>query len=140
MPAPRNPDAERMYGRYLDGLSLGAVAAEFGCSRQTVYDMFRRRGLALRSRPAPQPFVVFRGERYTVGDHGYYRKTRGDRSLLHRDVWEAHHGSIPDWHDIHHRDRDKTNNRVENLECLRKDEHARRFSTGNNQFSQREAA
>jgi hypothetical protein len=39
-------------------------------------------------------------------------------SFLHRDVWAAAFGAIPKDHHIHHRDADKCNNQLSNLECL----------------------
>lgn len=39
----------------------------------------------------------------------------------HRLVWEQHHGPIPDGFEIHHRDRDVRNNRIENLELSEQD-------------------
>ena len=114
-----------MYDLYLEGHSLAGVARHFGVSRETTYKMFNRRGWPLRPRPKPLPFVVFKEERYTVTVLGYYRKTRGDRSYLHRDMWEDTHGPIPEGHDIHHKDGDKTNNTLSNLECLEKADHTR---------------
>jgi len=37
---------------------------------------------------------------------------------LHREIWKAHHGPIPDGYHIHHRNGDTGDNRIENLECL----------------------
>ena len=54
---------------------------------------------------------------------GYYERTdksiRPKRTLrLHRAVWEAERGPIPNGHDVHHRDEDKGHNAISNLECL----------------------
>lgn len=40
-------------------------------------------------------------------------------------VWEQAHGPVPAGHDIHHRDDDKLNNALENLQCVTKLEHKR---------------
>jgi hypothetical protein len=45
---------------------------------------------------------------------------------LHREVWKAAHGPIPDGCDIHHADGNPLNNDVANLECLTVGEHRRR--------------
>lgn len=138
--AMTNPITDRvtaMYARYCDGLSLSQVAREFGNTRQSVFKSFKRRGLPVRTRPAPLPFVEFNGYRYTLRNTGYLGRTNGPRSLLHRDVWESHVGPIPAGFDIHHRDRDRLNNEIGNLECLPKDEHARRFSTGRSRYTKR---
>lgn len=139
MPQHRQDDkADAMYQFYQQGHSLSRVADAFGVTRQSVYKMFKRRGFVLRDRQAPLPFVVFNGSKYTRRATGYYAKTDGERSYLHRDIWEHHYGPIPPDHDIHHKDSDKANNTPSNLECLPKDEHARRFSTGRNQHSKKD--
>lgn len=40
------------------------------------------------------------------------------RLKLHRAVYVMHNGPIPEGYQIHHKDGDKKNNRVENLECV----------------------
>lgn len=42
---------------------------------------------------------------------------------LHRMVWICYNGEIPEGHDIHHKDFDKENNVISNLELVHKDEH-----------------
>lgn len=66
--------------------------------------------------------VVFQGRKYRRYPdspkkvHRLYFGRSGH--LLHRDVWEHHHGPIPDGHHVHHIDEDPGNNNVDNLECL----------------------
>ncbi|HAR46340.1 MAG TPA: hypothetical protein DCS05_09285 [Nitrospiraceae bacterium] len=52
-------------------------------------------------------------------------------ALEHRCVWTAHHGSIPSGHVIHHRDGNRSNNAVDNLECkpsgLHASDHLRKY-------------
>lgn len=124
--------AQEMYDRYCQGLSLAEVAAEYGCTRQSVYGLFKQRGYQLRQRPPAKPAVTWQGHKYTLRNNGYYGRTTGERSLLHRDVWTHHNGPIPDGWDVHHRDHDKTNNDPANLEALPKDEHAHRYNLGCN--------
>ena len=123
-----------MYDLYQQGHSLEQVAAAFGVTRQSVYKRFKVRGWTLRDKPEPLPYVVFQGEKYTIKETGYYRRTRFPRNYLHRDVWEHHNGPIPEGFDIHHRDHDRANNRLENLELIDKAEHARIYATGANQY------
>lgn len=128
MPAPRKDgQASAMYARYLEGLSLEQVASAWGVTRQSVYEAFKSRAFALRPRPAPLPWIEYRGERYTRDRRGYYRSTseRRHTKYLHHEVWRAHFGDIPVGHDIHHRDGDQTNNEPGNLQCLTKAEHTR---------------
>jgi len=57
---------------------------------------------------------------------GYRRITIGGRLRMEHDVvWERHHGPIPAGHEIHHRDLDKLNNAIDNLEALTRTDHKR---------------
>lgn len=124
-----------MYAAYQEGSSLAGVAYLFGVTRQSVHDVFKRRGYVLRQRSQPLPAVVFNGRKYTMRNTGYYGATEGDRGLLHRHMWEAANGPIPDGYDIHHLDENKTHNALSNFECLPKSEHTRLYSPSCNQFS-----
>ena len=46
--------------------------------------------------------------------------------LLHRYMWEKHNGKIQKNHHVHHKNGDTKDNRIENLECVHKDEHWKR--------------
>lgn len=129
-----NTRAEEMYDLYQGGYSLSQVGTAFGVTRQTVYKMFSRRDFKLRGKPIPLPFIMFAGQRYTLRNTGYYGRTNGDRTLLHRDMYEAEHGPIPNGYDIHHIDTDKTHNSISNFELMLKSEHTRQHSTKCNQF------
>ena len=54
---------------------------------------------------------------------GNYYQKNGVR--LHRLVWQDANGEIPKNCHIHHKDKDKTNNQLSNLECLSFVEHAK---------------
>lgn len=57
---------------------------------------------------------------------GYIRTRRkGKLRLEHNRVWEEHFGEIPDGYQIHHRDGNKTNNNIENLQLVTPFEHKR---------------
>lgn len=127
-----------MYAAYAIGKSLEQIGVMYGKTRQAVYDVFRTRGYQLRSKQL-RGLQVLDGMFFTITKNGYLRGTRSDgaRVLMHRYVWEKHNGPIPPMHDIHHLNRNKQDNRIENLELLSKAEHARRYSTGHNQFTKK---
>lgn len=56
----------------------------------------------------------FEGKRYYLC--GFYFQRKGCR--LHRKVWERNFGQIPDGFHVHHRDENRTNNSIENLQLL----------------------
>ncbi|WP_080458778.1 HNH endonuclease signature motif containing protein [Roseovarius sp. A-2] len=62
-----------------------------------------------------------------VGSDGYPQLKLSDGRIAgeHRHVWECAHGPIPDGYQIHHRDGDRTNNKLWNLEALRPGDHRR---------------
>ena len=124
-----------MYKLYQTGRSLAEVGRAFGITRQCVFKMFKKRGYELRNRPAPLPYVMFNGHKYTLRNTGYYGRTNGRRTLIHRDVWKFHHGKIPKGYDVHHLDRDRSNNAIENLELISHSEHSRKYAHGQNQYT-----
>ncbi|MFM9414394.1 HNH endonuclease signature motif containing protein [Peptococcus simiae] len=72
--------------------------------------------------------VMLNGYKFTKdASTGYYLsscKIGGERKRLHRYVWELEKGRIPKGYHIHHIDGDKNNNRIDNLQLLKGEEHA----------------
>ena len=64
----------------------------------------------------------------SVNEDGKSKSTK-----IHRFIWEAFNGSIPDGMTIDHIDSDKANNRLDNLQLLT---HAENISKGNQKFTQ----
>lgn len=58
---------------------------------------------------------------------GYYLNAR-EHKRLHRYVWEKHNGEIPKGFHVHHKDFDKSNNDISNLELLRSEDHEKLHS------------
>lgn len=60
-------------------------------------------------------------------DRVYYRPhaghIRNGVGYLHQEIWKDHYGEIPDGHEIHHKDGDPLNNKIENLECISVKKH-----------------
>lgn len=61
----------------------------------------------------------FNGERFYLC--GRYFQHNGKR--LHKTVWEYHHGVAPAGSHVHHKDGNRANNSIENLELLTASEH-----------------
>lgn len=59
------------------------------------------------------------------GYETYYCKKRKRHIFEHRKVWEDFYGDIPRDHEIHHKDGNKLNNDILNLECMSITEHKR---------------
>src|SRR3990167_228825 len=137
MPRPRDDERiNAMYAHYLAGYSLAQVAKAFGVSRQSVYEAFALRSFKLRDKPEPLPFVMYKGRKYTIKkQYGYYSCTSGDRARLHRVMWADAHGPIPEGMDIHHRNGDKTDNRLGNLELITKSKHSSKYPNCQNQYT-----
>lgn len=132
---PENKNRKDMYKMYCSGLSLEQVGKAFGVTRQSVYGLFKYHNMPTRPKQKPLNVIYFNGARYTKRNTGYFGKTTGERTLLHRDVWEKHKGAIPVGWDIHHIDGDKEHNSIKNLECLPKAEHTSKYSPHNNQYT-----
>ena len=67
----------------------------------------------------------FNGIKFKPHNMGYLQATvDGKQVLMHRYVWEYYNGTIPSGYVVHHKDEDKTNNDISNLECLPNKEHS----------------
>ncbi len=98
--------------------------------------------LDIRKRPKDgprDPIVLDKWVQYFNGK--VYRLYQNERyfyssSYLHRDVWTDAYGPIPDLCHIHHIDNDPANNKLDNLVCLPKEEHAKIAKSFNPGFSE----
>ena len=72
-----------------------------------------------------QPIVVYNGIRFSVTPNGYYAGSKNyERFLLHRYVYKTLCGDIPKGYVIHHKDHNRGNNLLSNLELVRQKDHA----------------
>ncbi len=60
---------------------------------------------------------------------GYWISIDYPRIRAHRWVWINIHGKIPDGYHIHHKNEDKSDNRIENLELIEKSRHLSHHSS-----------
>lgn len=62
---------------------------------------------------------------------GYYTHGEDNKTYhLHRYIWQKYNGNIPSGYCVHHKDENKDNNDISNLELLQAAEHSRKHSTG----------
>jgi hypothetical protein len=70
------------------------------------------------------PPILYNGRYYYQNSRGYWVSgSAPGPKPLHRAVWEDAHGPIPEGHHIHHRDRNPSNNTLENLELIEGKSH-----------------
>lgn len=142
MGRPKNIERGRMLAElYHQGLSTYEIGRRLGISGNSVWDTLKRHGYPRRPRPTAAAIVVYKGDRYAPDKDGGLRATnttvRSDptRFYLLRRIWIEHHGPIPEGHTIVPRNGDKTDYRIENLECLSKGETVRRLALKGNKHT-----
>lgn len=59
---------------------------------------------------------------------------------LHREIWKAAHGEIPEGHHVHHRDGNPLNNDIDNLVCISPKQHIAEHWTEERAVANREWA
>lgn len=74
--------------------------------------------------------IVFNGIKYYKKPTGYYSCIQTKRSIdkeryLHRAIWKFYNGDIPKGYHVHHKDENKDNNDISNLELLSASEHSK---------------
>jgi len=77
----------------------------------------------------PSRVVEYNGHRFVKdAKRGYYLSSKcidGRRRHLHRYVWELYNGPVPGGYEVHHKDENKDNNDIGNLEPLPKNRHTK---------------
>jgi hypothetical protein len=66
-----------------------------------------------------------------IDEKGYAKKSVNNKHIrLHRLIWEQYNCKIPEGYDIHHINGNKLDNRIENLQMIRHNEHTRLHRNG----------
>ena len=61
----------------------------------------------------------FNGMKFTLDEHsGYYLGTTVPRKRMHVYVWEYYNGPVPQGYHVHHKDGNRANNQIDNLEAI----------------------
>jgi hypothetical protein len=61
-----------------------------------------------------------------INSHGYLVfYIEGKEYLAHRLIWEKYYRTIPEGYEVHHKDENKLNNDISNLELVTKSEHGK---------------
>lgn len=68
-------------------------------------------------------YQYFNGLKFTRDDKTGYYLNSTIRKRLHVYVWEFYNGKIMEGYEIHHKDIDRSNNDISNLQCLTVSEH-----------------
>ncbi len=135
MPHEKKSPTSELIKYYNEGFSCEVIGDMFSMSRQAVWERLKRNGIDLRKKKI-YPFVVYDGIKFTPSGNGYYRATsRKGHVSLHRYKYKKEVGDIPPNFDVHHKDRNKQNNDISNLECISKSDHSRIYKHGKNQHN-----
>ena len=71
----------------------------------------------------------YKGKKFYRKPNGYYKLPyEHGGTYMHRFVWADIHGEIPPGYHIHHINGDKSDNRIDNLECIQASKHTRLHS------------
>lgn len=136
---PRRKNNDRvaaMYAMYASGKSLADVGEAYGVTRQSMYQVFYRRGYEMRSKPK-RFLTIVDGIPWTWHDKGGMRGTLPDgrRVLLHHYIWEKANGPVPKGFSIVFVNGNKRDVRIENLHMLSVAEVSSIMSPHLNQFT-----
>jgi hypothetical protein len=100
---------------FADGATLGAVADFLGTSITTAFNIKHGKTWVGDSNARPVKTHIARDHyiRFSPCKDGKYTKV-----AVHRAMWEAFVGPIPEGMEINHKNLDRADNRLENLELL----------------------
>ncbi|MGV9141386.1 MAG: HNH endonuclease signature motif containing protein [Promethearchaeota archaeon] len=82
--------------------------------------------------------ITFNRERFNKNKRTGYWCRAGGGKFLHRAIWEFYNGKIPEGYTIHHKDGNKSNNELSNLQLLSYKEHSKKHWTRERANKQKE--
>ena len=125
-----------MYALYLTGKSLEQVGEVYKKSRQAVYDQFRCRGYQLRPKKK-LPEKIIDGIKFTPSHKGGYWRATGRKKnvMLSHFLYQKHVAPVPAGYGVHHKDLNRNNFDLTNLELLTIAEISSKYSPHLNQFT-----
>ena len=129
----KRQQTEEMAQLYAGGASLAQIAKDYGVTRQTVWDRFRRAGVEMRpSLRFGEKNHFYRGGGRKRTERGYIKVYVAGRWLFeHRVVMEKMLGRpLAKTEDVHHRNGQKDDNSPENLEIITHASHLSHHKTG----------
>lgn len=121
---------------YQQGFSCGDIAKIVNATRQAIWGILKSHKIETRKKKL-LPYIIYNNYKFTISKStGYYRCTipKTGRIQLHRYIWQIEKGKIPNRYDVHHIDKNKQNNKIDNFECLPKSEHTKKYSPHHNQY------
>ena len=74
--------------------------------------------------------IIYNNIKFYDSGNGYMKNPKV--GSLHRYIYAEAFGSIPEGYIVHHKNHDKSDNRLENLECISDAEHRRLHNEGHN--------
>lgn len=134
MPHRKKASNEEIIKLYNDGFSCESIEEMFSMTRQAVHERLKRNKVLMRTKTV-LPYIIYDNIKFTPSGSGYYRATSREKHIsLHIYKYEKEVGKIPHNFDIHHKDGNKQNNDIKNLECISKSEHTRKYPPSHNQY------
>ena len=118
--------------------SIRQIAQEINCDPMTICYAMKKHNIKLRGKKESTKNAVETGYRKMLYGKdnpafkgGYIRKdgyrvisVNGEQRVEHRYIWEQHTGKvIPKGHQIHHKNENKLDNRLNNLQLINNSEH-----------------
>ena len=85
--------------------------------------------------PGPPAYYDWNGTRWYRNRKDHYYRDPSGGVLLHVAIWTNANGPAPDGHVIHHRDHNRDNNSIDNLQALADRDHRRHHLKDNKRWA-----